>query len=121
MTASANTATITRRYKAFVSYSHAADAQLAAALQSALQQFGKPWYRLRAMRLFRDVTTMAANPALCSDIVRALDASEYFILLASQTAAASVGDPRAVEHWLPRRSAHGLLYSVPDGELLCRY
>jgi len=117
MTGSANTATITRRYKAFVSYSHAADAQLAAALQSALQQFGKPWYRLRAMRLFRDVTTMAANPALWSAIERALDASEYFILLASPTAAASPWVQREVEHWLTRRSAHELLIVVTDGEV----
>ena len=32
-------------YRAFISYSHKADAQLAAVLQSALQRFAKPFYR----------------------------------------------------------------------------
>jgi hypothetical protein len=33
-----------------VTYRHAADRQLAPALQTALHRFAKPWYRLRAMR-----------------------------------------------------------------------
>src|SRR5215472_1003596 len=45
-------------YKAFVSYSHAADAALASALQAALQGFAKPLYKLRAMRLFRDEASL---------------------------------------------------------------
>jgi len=49
------------KYKAFMSYSHAADGNLAPALQSALYQFAKPWYRRRAMKVFRDETSMAAN------------------------------------------------------------
>ena len=36
-------------YKAFISYSHAADDKLAPALQSALQRFTEPWYRIRAV------------------------------------------------------------------------
>ncbi|MDQ3698882.1 MAG: hypothetical protein M3373_12810 [Gemmatimonadota bacterium] len=42
------------RYDAFISYSHALDGTLAPALQSALHRFAKPWYRLRARRVFRD-------------------------------------------------------------------
>jgi hypothetical protein len=42
------------QYAAFLSYSHTADGKLAPALQSALYQFAKPWYRLRAVRVFRD-------------------------------------------------------------------
>ena len=117
MTASAITATSAWRYKAFVSYSHAADAQLAAALQSSLQQFAKPWYRLRAMRLFRDVTSLSANPALWPSIERALNASEYFILLASPAAAASPWVHREVEHWLAVRSAQQLLIVLTDGDV----
>ena len=37
-------------YDAFVSYSHAKDKPIAAALQSAVQKLGKPWYRRRALR-----------------------------------------------------------------------
>ena len=118
MSSSVNTpATTAWRYKAFVSYSHAADSQLAAALQSSLQQFAKPWYRLRAMRLFRDATSLAANPALWSSIERALNASEYFILLASPAAAASPWVQREVEHWLAARSADRLLLVLTDGDV----
>src|SRR4051812_15053147 len=38
-------------YDAFVSYSHAADGELAPALQMGLQSLGKPWYRLRMSRV----------------------------------------------------------------------
>ena len=37
------------RYDAFISYSHAKDKPIAAALQSAIQKLGKPWYRRRAL------------------------------------------------------------------------
>jgi hypothetical protein len=70
-------------YKAFVSYSHTADAALASALQLALQGFARPWYQLRAMRLFRDEASLPMTPALWSSIQTALDASEYLVLLAS--------------------------------------
>ena len=41
-------------YKAFISYCHSADKELAAAIQGALQSFAKPWYRKYSMLLFRD-------------------------------------------------------------------
>ena len=74
-------------YKAFMSYSHAADGRLAPALQSALHRFVKPWYRLRTIRVFRDKTSLSANPALWPSIEMALNDSEYFLLLASPEAA----------------------------------
>ena len=51
-------------YDAFVSYSHAKDKPIAAALQSVVQTLGKPWYRRRALRVFRDDTSLAATPQL---------------------------------------------------------
>ena len=50
-------------YHAFISYSHAADARLAPALQSALHRLAKPLYRLRALNVFRDKTGLAATHA----------------------------------------------------------
>jgi hypothetical protein len=47
-------------YAAFISYSHAKDKTLASAMQSAIQRLGKPWYRRRALRLFRDDTSLTA-------------------------------------------------------------
>jgi hypothetical protein len=51
------------KYKAFITYSHA-DMSLATALQSGLHSFAKPWYQLRAIRVFRDQTNLSANPDL---------------------------------------------------------
>jgi hypothetical protein len=69
-------------YDAFVSYSHAKDKPIAAALQSSIQTLGKPWYRLRALRVFRDDTSLSATPHLWPMIEQALGQSRYFLLLA---------------------------------------
>jgi hypothetical protein len=53
---------------AFVSYSHAKDKPVAAALQSVIQRLGKPWYRRRALRLFRDDSSLSATPGLWPSI-----------------------------------------------------
>ena len=63
-------------YKAFLSYSHAADGRLAAFLQGALQRFAKPWYRRRAIRVFRDTTGLEVTPDLWTSIRKALEASD---------------------------------------------
>jgi hypothetical protein len=105
-------------YKAFISYSHAADGKLAPALQSALHRFAKPWYRLRAIRVFRDKTTLALTPALWPAIEKALSESEYFILLASPQAAESPWVQQEIDYWLTKRSAdrHKLLIILTGGE-----
>jgi WD40 repeat protein len=105
------------RYAAFLSYSRAADGKLAPAVQSALHQLAKPWYRPRALRVFRDDANLSANPGLWPSIAAALDESEFFILLASPDAAASPWVAREVEHWLARHDASGLLVAVTDGEI----
>jgi hypothetical protein len=89
-------------YNAFMSYSHAADGMLAPALQSALHRFAKPWYRLRALHIFRDKTTLAVTPSLWGAIQAALDQSTFFILLASPESAASIWVQQEIEHWLKR-------------------
>lgn len=99
-------------YKAFVSYSHAADGKLAPAIQSALQSFAKPWYRLRAFRVFRDKTTLAMTPQLWPSIQAALDESEFFLLLASVESRRSIWVEREIEYWLRNRPADRLLIIV---------
>src|SRR6266511_306145 len=78
-------------YDAFVSYSHAADGRLAPALQEGLQSLGKAWYRRRALRVFRDKTSLTAAPELWPSIERHLAECRAFILLASPEAALSPG------------------------------
>jgi hypothetical protein len=92
--------TVTVLYKAFVSYSHQADQRLAAALQDSLQQFAKPYYAIRAFNVFRDQTDLSANPSLWPKIEAALDASEFFLLLASPDSARSYWVKREIDHWL---------------------
>jgi WD40 repeat protein len=105
------------RFRAFISYSHAADDRLAPALQSGLQQLAKPWYRLRAMRVFRDKTGLAVTPELWGSIEKALADSDYFILLASPPAAESKWVEQEVDWWLRNHTAAHLLIVLTDGEL----
>jgi WD40 repeat protein len=105
-------------YHAFISYSHAVDGKLAPALQRGLQRFAKPWYRARALRIFRDQTSLSANPHLWGSIAAALDASQHFILLASPEAARSPWVAREVEYWCERKPADDILIALTDGELL---
>ena len=116
--AAADTESKAIAYDAFISYSHAVDGRLAPALQSALQRFSKPWYRLRALRIFRDNASLSANPALGSSIESALGASRWFILLASPGSAQSPWVAREVETWLGAHGTDRLLIAVTDGELV---
>jgi WD40 repeat protein len=106
------------RYKAFVSYSHESDAQLAMALQSSLSRFAKPWYRLRTMRIFQDKSSLSANPSLWDSIEQALGQAEYFLLLASPASAKSPWVHKEVEWWLRNRSVEHLIVSLTDGVIL---
>ena len=96
-------------YDAFISYSHQDDGDLATALQSRLQQFAKPWYRVRALRVFRDTASLSANPGLWASIEKDLAASTWFLLLASRGAARSVWVDREVRWWLANRPLERLL------------
>src|SRR5262245_17837783 len=104
-------------YDAFISYSHAKDKPIAAALQAAIQRLGKPWYRRRALRLFRDDTSLSATPNLWPSIERALGQSGYLILLASPEAAASPWVAKELLFWLDQKSAGTLLIGLTDGEI----
>ena len=106
------------RYKAFISYSHAADGKLAPALQTGLERYAKPWYRLRALRTFRDKTGLAVTPELWGSIQTALESSDYFILLASPAAAQSKWVRQELEFWLENRSTDHLLIVLTDGDIV---
>ena len=105
-------------YDGFVSYSHAADGLLAPRLQQAMARFAKPWWRRRALSIFRDETGLSANPHLWSSIVTALDESRFFILLASPDSAASEWVGREIEHWVEHHGGEQILVVVvvTDGD-----
>jgi WD40 repeat protein len=104
------------RYDAFISYSHAADDALAPALQRGLQNLARPWNRRRALEIFRDDTGLAVSPGLWTSICAGLDESDYFVLLASPEAAASVWVNREIDHWIASHSVDNLLPVVTDGD-----
>ena len=106
-----------RTYDAFISYSHAADGRLAPALQRGLQSLAKPWYRLRALRVFRDKTSLSASPELWSAIEEALAQARFFVLLASPEAAASRWVDQEVRWWRENRNHNTVLIVLTDGEL----
>jgi hypothetical protein len=54
-----------------------------------MQRLGKAWYRRRALRLFRDDTSLSATPELWRSIEQALAQSRFLILIASPEAAIS--------------------------------
>ena len=102
-------------YDAFLSYSHAADDLLAPRLQAGLQQFAKPWWKRRALRIFRDEASLTANPHLWSSIADALDDSDWFVLLLSPDAANSEWVDREVRYWTEHKDPERILPVVTDG------
>jgi WD40 repeat protein len=105
-------------YDAFVSYSHAADGRLAPALQAGLQSLAKPWYRRRALRVFRDKTSLSATPKLWPAIEQALAQARYFVLLASPEAARSPWVDREIRWWRAHRGRDTVLIVLTDGKLV---
>ena len=108
----------TMAFKGFISYSHGADGKLAPAVHHALHRIAKPWYRLRTMRIFRDQTNLGASPGLWSSIESALSASEFFLFMASPSAAQSHWVQKEVAWWLTHRSAQTFLILLTEGEIL---
>src|ERR1700730_2609159 len=99
-------------YDAFISYSHAKDKPIAAALQSVIQKLGKPWYRRRAVRIFRDDTSLSATPHLWPTIEQALGQSRFLILLASPEAVTSPWVAKELMYWLDHNRVDTLFIAL---------
>ena len=69
------------------------------------------------MRVFRDRTDLAANPALWNELVLAMDSSRDFIAVLSPSGAASPWVDREVEYWLQAKGAETMLLVLARGEL----
>ena len=106
------------RFDAFISYSHAADGKLAAALQSGLHRFAKPLFKLRAIRVFRDETTLAMTPQLWPEIETALRDSHFLILMADPLSAKSKWVQKEIGAWIGLRRAKSILIVWTGGDLV---
>ena len=107
----------TDRYDAFISYSHQGAEAVSKALQLDLERYGKPWYRQRRLRVFRDKTDLAASPHLWPTIVEALARSDWFILMASPEAHASSWMNQEVDWWVQHKPADHILIALTGGEI----
>jgi WD40 repeat protein len=105
-------------YDAFISYSHTEHDHIVAAFHSALHRLAKPIFRMRALRVFRDKTNLAATPTLWPAIEKALQASASFLLVACPATAKSPWVQREVRWWLENRSLERLFIVALDGELV---
>ena len=72
----------------------------------------KPFYRRRALNVFRDKTGLAAGPALWRTIEAALERSGHFILLASPESAHSEWVEKEVGWWLRHRGPTGTAATI---------
>jgi len=109
-----------RQYEAFISYSHAADSGLSAALQRALNRIARPaykWWQWWPPRVFRDQTNLAAAADLSGEIQTALRASSSFVLLASPSAAASPWVNQEVTMWCANKPRERLFIALTGGRL----
>ncbi|MFL5870106.1 MAG: hypothetical protein ACJ75R_03435 [Solirubrobacterales bacterium] len=107
-----------RKYGAFISYRRDEDSKLAAALQRGIERFGRGWREGRPVRVFRDDASLSANPGLWSSIEDALEASGWFVLLASPEAAESKWVNRELEWWLGHHRADQILLVLTAGDIV---
>jgi hypothetical protein len=105
-------------FDAFISYSHAADGKLAVALQHGLHRFAKPLFKLRAIRVFRDETTLATTPKLWPEIEKALRDCRYFVLMAHPLSAKSEWVQKEIACWLEMGRAEKMLIVWTGGEVV---
>jgi WD40 repeat protein len=104
-------------YDAFISYAYEPDDRLASALRDGLGHYAKHWWQRRALHIFQDRSSLAANPGLWSSIADGIDQSEWFILLASPDSARSYWVNRELSHFLSTRGPERLLLVPTAGTL----
>lgn len=104
-------------FDAFISYSRRASSALAVALRNGIERFAKPWYKLRATRVFLDDASMSANTGLWTNIERGLTEAEWFVLLCSPQSAASQYVTTEIEWWLTHKSPERILLVLDEGEI----
>ena len=105
------------KFIAFLSYSWTSDSATAPVLQTTLQQFLRPWFKLRALNIFRDRSMLPANSSLEDALRATIDRSQHLIVLASRAAATSSGMEFEGQYWFskPRDGQVLIVLSEPGG------
>jgi WD40 repeat protein len=102
----------------FISYNHHEDHNLAKALQEGMEKLAKPLLALRAIEVFRDETSLAANPGLWTGIVDHLTVSKWLVLLVCPKWAESYWCGREALWWIENHSSDRILIVLSGGELV---
>ncbi|MEV4804296.1 TIR domain-containing protein [Nonomuraea sp. NPDC049421] len=105
------------RYDAFLSYAWKPDLPLVRAVRDALHRLARPWYRLRALRVFRDQSSMPSNSGLDRAIKDALDDSRYLIVFLSPQAVESPFVNDEIRYWLAHKSVQTIHLVLTGGSL----
>ena len=103
-------------YDAFLSYTHG-DRLVAGEVQKGLHHIGRRLGQLRALRVFRDDTDLAANPDLWGRITDGLDRARFLIVVLSPATAQSEWVNREVGYWLQQRGRDHLMIVLAGGGL----
>lgn len=104
------------KYDAFLSYSWKFDSKIAPVIQSVIQRFLCPWYKLRAKTVFRDLSCLPAGSSLEKELFDRLDRSTHLIVLASPEAATSHGMEIEANHWFSRKRDGEVVVVISSGE-----
>lgn len=105
-------------HDAFISYSHESDGALAPVLERGLERLARPTFKLRAIDVFRDQTSLSASPGVWSGIVDHLAGSCWFVVLASPRFAASPWCQKELRWWLDTHGTGRLLIVLTDGAVV---
>jgi hypothetical protein len=104
------------KYDAFLSYSWKSDSKVAPVIQTVIQNFLCPWYKTRALTVFRDLSCLPAGSNLEAELFDRLDKSTHLIVLASPEAKSSHGMEIEAKHWFSRPRKGQVLIVVTSGE-----
>jgi hypothetical protein len=91
-----------------MSYHKATDTVFCRDLQQDLERFGKPLFKPRMMRIFRDATNLAATSDLTDSLCQAIDSSTFLILLARPESAQSKWVGKEIEHFIGKSESAAL-------------
>lgn len=105
-----------KAYDAFISYSRA-DSDFASEVQRALHRMGRRSKELRALEIFRDVSSIVPGASLQTEICAALARSRWMILLASPEATGSEWVSSELVWWLEHQTPKNLLIVLMRGSI----
>lgn len=105
------------RYDAFLSYSWKSDSKIAPLIQSVIQRFACPWYRVRARTVFRDLSSLPAGSSLEDALFDRIDRSTHLLVLSSPESVDSRGMELEAAYWFSRKRQGEVLIVVTAGQV----